>query len=158
MIRRTIIILTAVALAFTGLTACTATTPDPRPSMPSVTTSPMAEPPQIDNPLIPVSDSIDTTNFTQPARVNGWWVGGEPYYAVITIEMSQDDWSQVATQLGFDEMVDPSQLQMSEATARSLIDVDALADEISQHFEKMGDKPLDIRSIETYYDLVVSSS
>ena len=164
--RRTTVVLAVLVLAIAGLTACTETHQqkvndssdysNQKPSSPPVTTAPMSEPPVVENPIVPVSDPVDTTSFTQPASVRGWWVGGEPYYAVITIELSQDDWTQFAEQLGLDETVTPAQVQIGGATARSLIDFDALAEEINLHFEKMGGTSLDLRTLETHYDLFVA--
>jgi hypothetical protein len=167
MIRRSLVVLFCIALSGVGLSACT-WSPAPKDDNSAVAApegwtqlpvegEPMASPPPAANTIIPVSIPIDTTSFTRPPAVSGWELSEDLSCVVVTIRLSKDDWSSLATQAGFDESVDPLRVQLGEATARSLIDLDQLANEAIQLREERGVTPVDIRTIEAHYGLVVSA-
>jgi len=166
MSRRTLVVLASLVLVTVGLSACSwapapkdvsssVAAPEGSTKLPAVG-EPMASPPTIENSIIPVSIPVDTTSFTSPATVSGWELSEDLSYVVVTIRLSKDAWSSFATQAGFEETVDPFRVQLSEETARSLIDLDQLANEVIQFREDRGVTPVDIRSVEAHYGLDIS--
>lgn len=173
MFRRMLVSVVAVALSGVFLSACS-----PAPTTPNVVVSeqPMAVPesaptnpapapegepeplpPVVEKPIVVVSSPVDPNGFGQAPIVDGWVVYNSQSYAVVTIQLSSyDDWSYFARMVGLGETVDPSQVQLDEETARSLIDLDQLADEIMQRPEGIDADPVDIRTIELHFDLIVS--
>lgn len=171
MMRRMCALLICAVLSCVGLAACASEPLSPKdwrlsPTMegwtsaPPVTAEEMAAPPSMENSIVPVSTPVDTTNFTARATVSGWFLSDEetPTSVVVTIRLSKDDWSAFAKQINVDETIDPSRLQLGTETARSLIDLDALAEEIIQFRKDRGVTPVDIRTLHPYdfYNLEVS--
>lgn len=162
MFRRAIVVLTLVTLSGAFLSACS---PNPKPvvvvsEQPVVLTpkeEPSENPPAVENPTTVVSSVIDTSDFTQQATVSGWELSEDLSYVVVTIRLSKDDWLSFAWQASLsDKVVDPSQVQLSEETARSLIDLDQLAGDVIEFREERDVTPVDIRTIEAHYELAVS--
>ncbi|MGV9002217.1 MAG: hypothetical protein ACOH18_04685 [Candidatus Saccharimonadaceae bacterium] len=169
MFRRTLIASLCAAFFIVGLSACEKS-PVPTPKNPgsaieapegwtqlSVEGEAVASPPSVENSMIVVSTPVDMTSVTDSATISGWELSDDLTYVVVTIRLSKDGWSSFAKLVELDETVDPSRLQLGEETARGLIDLDQLAADVIQHRVDRKVTPVDIRTIEAYYDLVVSN-
>lgn len=172
MFRRSLVALMITVVAVAGFTACTATPkPEEKWASNAPTESgwtqlsasekkegcdPVADPKAAIGSIAPASDPIDASGFSRPANVSGVELRGGDEYVVVTIDIAKADWPSFAAQLGFPEGFEQTvATPIGGETVRCLIDLDQVAEEFLQSREERGESLLDIRDMESYFDLYV---
>ena len=166
MVRRLFLALIGAVVIVCGITACTTSLPtSPKgatyitPPVDGSENSPMPSSSEatslnLDSSIPPLAAvDLDTTGFDRPASIEGWQFTNDKSGVLVAIGLSKKDWQILAAELHLNVNTDLPMVQMDETTARSLIDVDALARMILK--DASTTPPVDIRKIYEVYALRV---
>lgn len=106
------------------------------------------EPRLAENHLVVVNDKVNGITGT-----TGDWQAVESNTVFVAISIEAEDWDKFLEQLDLNENIIPSQVQLFEKTAASLIDIDELAEDLRN---SRAEVDIEDEEVNVYFDLRVN--